>query len=171
MPKSEALSLPISLNDWLFKPIVLSQRRWLLYISSLMLANQTTIIVFCEFLFFFLIMVYCSADVSDRLWHSITKTGAWVSSFPLLVALLLGVPLLRPLSYFGSLSFATINLVAVNLLWPCFRYRFGRRGLLFFVGRVLDKWCLGLLWRYLLWWQAYRHVRHLKEGLAHFQRI
>ena len=45
----------------------------------------------------------------------------------------------RPLSYFGSLSLAMTNLVAVNLLWPCFRYRFGKKGLLFFVERVLDR--------------------------------
>ena len=51
----------------------------------------------------------------------------------------------RPLSYFGSLSLTMTIFVSVNLLWPCFRYLFGRRVLLFFVGRVLGRWFLGLL--------------------------
>jgi len=56
MPKSEAQGLPISLNDWL-----ISNRSFTTAVIALyQLANarnQTTINVFCEFLFFFLIIV------------------------------------------------------------------------------------------------------------------
>ena len=58
-------------------------------------------------------MVLGGGDGSDRLGRSITKTGAWVSSFPLLVAKLLGVPLLRRLSYTSSLTLASYATIIV----------------------------------------------------------